>query len=165
MKIGKFTLPHRINAGITHFTFSLRKIFWMPIFGLIIASMLFNLPQAGFISLELFMSLLTVHLFLVFVFPLMRFTRRFIIKGLIIGMFNLISWFVQLLFIFSNEIISSLWHLPFHFSLGFFLTMSFSGYTMATSPREISEEYSTFIILNSIFLISGVILLIAGQFL
>ena len=164
MKMAKFTLSHRITAGITHFTFSLRKIFWMPIFGLLIASILFNLFQAGFLSLEIFLSLLTVHLFLVFVFPLMRFTRKFIIKGLIIGIFNLISWFILLLFTFSNEIISSLWHLPFHFALGFFLTMSFSGYTMATSPREISEEYSTFIILNSIFLITGVILIIVGQF-
>ncbi|GAH09323.1 unnamed protein product, partial [marine sediment metagenome] len=50
----------------------------------------------------------------------------------------------------------------YFFWVSFFSTMSLSGYTMATSPSEIQEEYPIFSMLNKVLLTISLILLVIG---
>ena len=162
MKLAKFSLTHRMRAWVTHTTFLLRKIFLLPIIGFL-AIFLIGLPWMNKLSwvVELISWIIISNGLVSILFPLSNFTRRFIIKGLFFGFLTSvvlggISWLLHgsLIFILLNIIL--------FFWIAFFSTMSFSGYTMATSPREIQEEYSIFSIINKVLLISGTILSIIG---
>ena len=83
------------------------------------------------------------------------------IKGIIVGIFNLlflgiISW------LFYRNLEYSLWNMCFYFWVAFFSTMSFSGYTFSTGPREIDQEYALFRPLNMTLLILGLVLSTLG---
>ncbi|MFX0100682.1 MAG: methyltransferase domain-containing protein [Candidatus Hodarchaeota archaeon] len=157
MKRANFSIGHRSVAGVTHLTFSIRKIFMFPLLALLLLSIILKNPRILQFDVEMLISLILTNLLLVVIFPLTKFTRAFIIKGLIMGLFNTavmasLSWFL------IRQDWAFLWHSCFHFWIGVFSTMSFSGYTMATSPREIGEEYPKFIAINITFLIIGIIL-------
>jgi hypothetical protein len=98
---------------------------------------------------------------LAIIFPITDFTRRFIVKGAVIGTINSFCLGILAFFI-HHSLIFTLLNLALLFWVGFFSTMSFSGYTMATSPREIAEEYPLFKIFNWIALILGIILSTLG---
>jgi len=143
MKIAKFNIFHRIRAGITHTTFLFRKIFLIPIFALLILFMLIGrLNQIWWIG-EISLNIIITNFLISILFPLSNFTRKFIYKGIFFGLMNIIilggiGWIIH------NSIIYILWHLGFYFWISYFSTMSFSGYSMATSPREIQAEYPVF---------------------
>jgi hypothetical protein len=160
MKRAKFTLLHRIRAGITHTTFLLRKIFLIPLFILF-----FTLGFLDYVNIinkfwmigDLFVWILFPNLLLTFFYPIANFTRKFIIKSILFGALNTIiigftTWLLRgsILFTFLN--------LVFLFWIGFFTTMSFSGYTMRTNPREIQNEYKLFKKINYILLPLALIL-------
>ncbi len=161
MKIAKFTVSHRIRAGITHTTFLLRKIFLLPL--IIIAGLLLALNwenKLWWIG-ELFMWIIITNAIIAFLFPLSNFTRKFINKGIFFGTINIlvlggISW------ILHGSLLFILWNLSFYFWIAFFSTMSFSGYTMSTSPREIQTEYRLFLMVNKILLIISLFFLAFG---
>ncbi len=160
MKRAKFSLSHRIRAGITHTTFLLRKIFIIPLFILIVSLGTldyFNLINKLWFIGDLFIWILFPNLLLTFFYPISEFTRKFIIKGILFGTINMIilgfaTWILRgsLLFMGLNLI--------FLFWIGFFTTISFSGYTMTTNPREIQEEYKTFRKINYVLLPISLIL-------
>ena len=160
MKRAKFTLSHRIRAGITHTTFLLRKVFLIPLFILF-----FTLGFLDYVNIfnkfwmigDLFVWILFPNLLLTFFYPIANFTRKFIIKSILFGALNMIilgftTWILRgsLLFTYLN--------LVFLFWIGFFTTMSFSGYTMRTNPREIQNEYKLFKKINYILLPLALIL-------
>ncbi|MHA1844618.1 MAG: hypothetical protein ACTSWE_10200, partial [Promethearchaeota archaeon] len=156
MRIARFTLGHRIRAGITHFTFLLRKIFLIPLLLLTTLFTPLNWSSGLMWTAEFVLSLIFINLILVILFPLTNFTRSFIKKGIIYGGINsalmtLITWFFHAILLYS------LFNLVFHFWIGFFNTMSFSGFTMPTNPREIQEEYPLFNKANKIFFSIGII--------
>jgi hypothetical protein len=161
MKLAKFTLFHRIRAGITHTTFLFRKIFLLPLIGLTLLFLALNLFNKlwwiGQVSLWIVVANFTVAL----LFPLSIFTRRFIYKGIFFGIINIIL-LGGLSYLISNSIFTILWYISFYFWVTFFSTMSFSGYTMATSPREIQEEYPIFNLINKILFTLSLILLALG---
>ncbi|MFO8018416.1 MAG: methyltransferase domain-containing protein [Promethearchaeia archaeon] len=160
MKRAKFTLSHRIRAGVTHTTFLFRKIFAKPLIVIFLA--LFLLNYFNFINRlwwmgDLILWLLIPNLLIPIIYPLSQFTRKFIFKGTLFGTINIflsgfISWVMygSLLYSALNSIL--------FFWITFFSTMSFSGYTMSTNPRKIQEEYSTFRKINVILLLSAIIL-------
>ena len=162
MKLAKFSLSHRMRAWVTHTTFLLRKIFLLPIIGfffIFLLSLLWinKLAWVG----ELIAWIIISNGLISILFPLSNFTRSFIKKGMFFGFLTVvvlggISWILHgsLIFILLNVIL--------FFWIAFFSTMSFSGYTMATSPTEIQEEYSSFRRINKILLITGTILSIIG---
>ncbi len=166
MKIAKFTFSHRIRAGITHTTFLLRKIFLkVSVLLLILLLALWFLGLIEFNRLfiigELLLAVIFTNLMLSILFPITNFTRKFIIKGIFIGIVNSICLgFVM--YIVHQSIALVLLNICFIFWLGLFSTMSFSGYTMASSPREIASEYPIFRVLNLIFIILGIILSTIG---
>ena len=158
MKLAKFTLSHRIRAGITHTTFLFRKIFIIPLIVLILTLLILNqvnnLWWIGELALWIFVSNAVIAL----LFPLSHFTRNFIIKSIFFGITNLvlissISW------IFHNSIIFLTLNAGILFWVSFFSTMSFSGYTMATNPRVIQNQYPTFRKINISLIIIVIILL------
>jgi len=161
MKLAKFTLFHRIRAGITHTTFLFRKIFLLPLIVLIILFSAINWFNKLWWIGELTLWILCTNLVIVLLFPLARFTRRFIFKGIFFGIINIIL-FGGLSYLIHNSIYYILWHICFYFWITFFSTMSFSGYTMTTSPREIQEEYPIFSVMNKILLVLSLILLALG---
>ncbi len=156
MKIAHFSLAHRFRAGITHLTFSFRKIF---IFPLLVITLVFLGMQwiNGLLWVgEIALSIILINAIISIFFPITNFTRCFIIKGTCFGVINvavmsIITWYIQysIIYIVLNILI--------FFWLGFFTTMSFSGYTMTTNPREIQEQYSLFSIINIVILILGII--------
>lgn len=155
MKIAQFSLKHRLRAGITHLTFLFRKIFIIPLILLTVLFLIFNLIIGIIWIAEVIFSIILANFFISIFFPITKFTRKFITKGICFGFLNLFSmmfllWFInpQMLYIFFNGIL--------HFWFGFFSTMSFSGYTMSTNPREIQEEYSLFSKINKTILIIGI---------
>jgi len=167
MKLAKFTLSNRIRAGITHTTFLFRRIFIFPliamIFIFILLGFLVNLRWfykiwlLGEVSLWIVIANILITLF----YPIVRFTRKFIYKGILFGVFNL---FILLGFnwILHQNFLNILWSSWFYFWIAFFSTMSFSGYTMATSPNEIQVEYPTFTLINKTLLTLSIIFLIIG---
>ena len=64
-----------------------------------------------------------------------------------------ISWIIH------NSITFLLLNSGIVFWISFFSTMSFSGYTMATNPREIQNEYPTFRKINLSLIIVVIVLI------
>jgi len=167
MRLAKFTFPKRLEAGITHLTFLLRKFLLWPTILSVVALLLLsssgiNLLQ--YIGQRLFSVLgwiwivITItNLLIALAFPMVDFTRSFMKKGLILSVISaLIGTFLSLA-VFTSPIYC-ITNFVFLFWLGFFSTMSFSGYTMASSPREIKAEYAKFSKVNQILLILVLIL-------
>ena len=164
MKLARFTLKHRFRAFITHTTFLLRKIFALPLIALFLISFVLNLIGlfdklwwAG----ELLLWIIFSNFVITFLLPLSKFTRRFIYKGIFFGIINALALGI-LTYILHNSIFYVLWSIAFIFWISFFSTMSLSGYTMATSPSEIQEEYPTFSIINKILLTISLISMVVG---
>ncbi len=158
MKLAKFSAFHRSRAALTHFTFSIRKIFWIPLLVLLGAFAFTRIWAFAMFSAGMFLSILLINLLFVIAFPVVNFTRRFILKGIILGLIHvlvmgMVSWFVL-----GASLMSIAWDTCFHFWIAFFSTMSFSGYTFDTSPREIGAEYPWFTKLNVVLAISGAFL-------
>ncbi len=162
MKIAKFTLDHRLCAGITHTTFLFRKIFVYPILALLIFYLIMNWFDQLFWVAEFCLWIIVTNIIVSILFPLSNFTRRFILKGIFFGLINMlilgtITWYIH------ASILTALFNALFYFWLAFFCTMSFSGYTMSTNPREIQVEYIIFRKLNMILLVLSIILVFIGQ--
>jgi len=156
MKLAKFTLKHRIRAGITHTTFLFRKIYILPLLGLIFLLLVFNQIKNLFWIGELATWIIISNFIISITFPLSNFTRKFVLKAIFYGILNLI---ILSLIIWSihASLIYNLLQWPIVLWISFFSTMSFSGYTMATSPREIQLEYPTFRKINIILMIIALI--------
>lgn len=163
MKLAKFTASHRLRAAITHTTFLLRKIFLWPSFALFL--ILFGLTLLNVIEIselwivgEIWLWVIITNTTIMILFPITNFTRKFITKGIIYGVINVvllgyISW------LFHSSLPLIFWSSCFYFWLAFFSTMSYSGYTMATSPKEIQDEYPTFSKINRILWVISLITL------
>jgi hypothetical protein len=160
MKRAKFTLTHRTRAGITHTTFLMRKIFLLPLLLLLISFLgldIINMINKTWIIGDILFWIIFPNILLIFFYPISNFTRNFIIKSIFFGFINafslsLISWIFQKSFLYiSLNFIFFIW-------IGFFTSMSFSGYTMSTNPREIRDEYPLFQKLNYILLCLALIL-------
>ncbi|MFW9823745.1 MAG: methyltransferase domain-containing protein [Candidatus Thorarchaeota archaeon] len=165
-KLAKFTSSHRLRAFITHTTFLLRKVFFLPTIILLVLlfGLSFNHPfwlskiwRLG----EIWLWIIVTNGLIAFFFPLSEFTRKFIFKGIFYGALNIIL-LGGLTLILHNNFYLILWNCIFYFWLAFFSTMSMSGYTMATSPGEIQEEYPIFRIIHLPLLIIGIILMLSG---
>ena len=164
MKLAKFTLKHRFRGFITHTTFLLRKIFLLPLIALFLISFVLNLIGlfdkfwwAG----ELLLWIIISNFLIIFLFPISKFTRRFIYKGIFFG--TLISIALgALTYFLHNSIVYTVLNIAFFFWISFFSTMSLSGYTMATSPKEIQEEYPIFSRINKILLTISLISMVVG---
>ena len=167
MKLAKFSLKHRIRAGITHTTFLYRKIFLIPL--ICILALIFSLNI--FLGLEwstnlwwvgeIFLWILITNLIICLLFPLSNFTRCFICKGIFFGIINVIV-LGALTWILHNSIWYVLLNLCLFMWIAFFSTMSFSGYTMSTSHREIQATYPIFTTINIILLIASIVLSTLG---
>jgi ubiquinone/menaquinone biosynthesis C-methylase UbiE len=152
MKLAKFTFTQRIRAGITHITFLYRKIFWLPLLGLLILLLALNKANYLFWVGELAIWIILSNAIISIFFPLSKFTRKFVLKALFFGaitlfILSLLTWLIHysVIYVLLQSLII--------FWLSFFSTMSFSGYTMATSPREIQLEYPIFRRINIILII------------
>jgi len=164
MKLARFTLKHRFRGFITHTTFLLRKIFLLPLFASFL--ILFVLNLIGLVDKlwwvgELLLWITISNLLITFLFPISKFTRRFIYKGIFFGILNVVV-LGALTYMLHNSIVYILWNISFFFWISFFSTMSLSGYTMATSPSEIQEEYPIFSTINRILLAISVISMVFG---
>lgn len=164
MKLAKFTLKHRFRGFITHTTFLLRKIFLLPFIGLFLVFLILNslnlFAKLWWVG-ELLLWIVTANFIITFTYPLANFTRRFILKGIFFGTLNIFILGI-ISFLFHKSIIFTLFNLSFFLWVSFFSTMSLSGYTMATSPSEIQEEYPRFKILNKVLLTISLISLVIG---
>ena len=164
MKLAKFTLKHRFRGFITHTTFLLRKIFLLPLIGLFLVFLILNslnlFAKLWWVG-ELLLWIVTANFIITFIYPLANFTRRFILKGIFFGTLNIFILGI-ISFLFHKSIIFTLFNLSFFLWVSFFSTMSLSGYTMATSPSEIQEEYPRFKILNKVLLTISLISLVIG---
>ncbi|MHA1612474.1 MAG: methyltransferase domain-containing protein [Promethearchaeota archaeon] len=171
MRTIKFGIRERTVAGITHLTFLLRKIYLIPLLGImagaLLLDILFNLDAIAQISLnhlfwELLGGMIWANILLILGFQLTNFTRSFVIKS---------SFFASLMGI-SMGLVLSLSHSSwlygglasvFFMWVGFFTTMSLSGYTPLTSVREIKSEYPLYQKTARILLYSGILLYLLGN--
>ncbi len=167
MKLAKFTLSHRIRAGLTHTMFLFRKIFIYPIIGMSILFFLLGFIFGGewfhkfwWIG-EFSLWIVIANSFITLFYPISKFTRNFIYKGMLFASFNLFI-LIGLNWIIHHNFLNILWYSWFYFWITIFSTMSFSGYTMATSPNEIQAEYPTFSLINKVLLTLSVIFLALG---
>jgi ubiquinone/menaquinone biosynthesis C-methylase UbiE len=166
MKLAKFSGSHRVRAGITHTTFLFRKIFlWPSILLLLILSgfVVFNLLSLSSLWTvgEIWLWIILTNIIITLLFPLTKFTRKFIIKGIFFGAL-IIALFSGIIWLLNGSLYYILLNLFFYFWIAFFSTMSFSGYTMATSPQEIQDEYPVFSKLNKILFLIGIITKVIG---
>ncbi len=161
MKLARFSLSHRLRAGITHTTFLFRKVFLLPSIALFLLLMVLVLTDTLWIGKlwivgEFWLWIIITNTLIAILIPITNFTRKFIIKGIIFGVINLLL-FSGIYWLLGTSIPSIFLSLCLYFWLAFFATMSFSGYTMATSPREIQDEYPIFTKINMTLLIIGLI--------
>ncbi len=166
MKLAKFTISHRFRAEITHTTFLLRKIFLWPSIALILLFIGLSFINTVWISQllivgEIWLWIIIANALIAIFFPITKFTRKFVNKGVIFGVINVLL-FGGISWLFHYSLLSILLSSIFYFWLAFFSTISFSGYTMATSPREIQDEYPIFSKINMILLIIGLVTKIIG---
>jgi len=161
MKLAKFTLYHRIRAGVTHISFLIRKIFILPLIALVLLFSLLTWFNKLWWVGELSLWIITANMVVALLFPFSRFTRKFMFKGIFFGIINIIL-LGGLSFLIHKNIYYVLWQLGFYFWVTFFSVMSFSGYSMATSPREIQEEYPIFNLTNKILIVLSIVLLTLG---
>ncbi len=166
MKLAKFTISHRFRAEITHTTFLLRKIFLWPSIAIILLFTGLSFINPVWITQllivgEIWLWIIIANALIAIFFPITKFTRKFINKGIIFGVINVLL-FGGISWLFHYSLLSILLSSIFYFWLAFFSTMSFSGYTMATSPREIQDEYPIFSKINMILLIIGLVTKIIG---
>jgi SAM-dependent methyltransferase len=166
-KVAKFTIDHRMQAGLTHFTFQARMFFLLVTIALIAAGVGLFTTWAGAGGIlaftgEMWISLLTINFLLLGVgYPITCVTRCFVKKSFIVGALNAAIVGVAM-WLLEFPTVTFTWNLPFQFWLGFFTTMSFSGFTMDTSPREIAGEFVRFQVLNVAFLALGIALSTVG---
>ncbi len=161
MKHIDFSLSHRMRAGFTHSTFLLRKIFLIPILLLSIILMGTNGVNKLWIIGDFIAAIIISNYLIAILFPISKFTRRFIIKGFLFGLINTIV-LVILTYLLHQSLFFTIINIALYFWLTFFSTMSFSGYSFATGPREIGVEYPFFRIINYVSLIIGLVLSIIG---
>ncbi|MCP4762454.1 MAG: methyltransferase domain-containing protein, partial [archaeon] len=90
MKHIDFSLSHRMRAGFTHSTFLLRKIFLIPIFILSIILLGTNGVNKIWIIADFMVAIIVSNFLIAIEFPISKFTRRFIFKGLLNGLINTI---------------------------------------------------------------------------
>ena len=169
MRLAKFTIKHRMKAGVGHTSFLERKIFLkfaiIPLV-ILIALGIFDttwIPKLLVIG-EVLLSVAVINIFIAVFIPITTFTRRFVIKGYILGALGAIIQSILTLII-HQSIIYIVFTFTFYYWVGFFSTMSFSGSTMATSPSEIQNEYPLFKKIHKTLLILGIISLSIGVFL
>ena len=156
-----FNFFHRTRAGVTHTTFLLRMIFIYPFLLLLLLGLLLS-PSWGELAVELLIAVVGINFLIAWGFPLSRFTRHFILKGILFGGIGSVVLTVCYA-LFRHEIWIAFFHLLFYFWIGFFSTMSFSGYTFDTGPREIANEYPLFNKIHLITLIISLVLLLLGS--
>ncbi|KKL71107.1 hypothetical protein LCGC14_2098220 [marine sediment metagenome] len=166
MKLAKFTPFHRLRAGITHTTFLLKMIFMKPTIILILLSLGLAFIDPLWVRRlwaigELWLWIIIANGLIAGFFPITNFTRRFIIKGITFGILTVIA-LSSVSWLFHQNIFLILLNSVFYFWLAFFSTMSFSGYSMATSPKEIQDEYPAFRKIHLILLISSLVLYAIG---
>lgn len=147
-KLARFTSSHRLRAFITHTTFLLRKIFLWPTVILLLLLLGLSFINTFWIDKfwrvgEIWLWIALANFLIASLFPLTNFTRKFLFKGIFFGILNLlflggITWVIH------RSLLLIIWNSCFYFWLAFFSTMSFSGYSMTTSPAEIQEEYPIF---------------------
>jgi ubiquinone/menaquinone biosynthesis C-methylase UbiE len=162
MRLAKFVFSKRLEAGVTHLTFLLRKfMLWPSIFSVITLLVLMGsgINSLQFISWTFFSILgwiwlgtILTNLIIAIIFPIVDFTPVFMKKGIFLSAISSIISIFPAWLLFPS-LFYTITNLVFLFWLGFFSTMSFSGYTMASSPRQIKLEYAKFTKINQILLI------------
>jgi len=167
MKLAKFTLSHRARAGLTHITFLFRKIFVYPLVLLVILFLTLGIFMDVSSNyqwlLELCLAIVIANGIIFLSLPISGFTTCFVKKGLFYGLISglvlsYLSWLLH------NSIILVLLSFLFYYWIAFFSTMSFSGYTMASNPREIQHAYPIFAKINIILLVVSLIPLTISLF-
>ncbi|OLS12847.1 MAG: hypothetical protein RBG13Loki_3542 [Promethearchaeota archaeon CR_4] len=143
MRIAHFSLAKRFQAGITHGTFLLRKFLFWP--SIILLALFIGFQWWSFLLILgwAWVTVASTALFIALLFPIVNRVRSFTRKGYFFGTVAAILCGIALLFVqgftplFPGCVTLQFW-------LGFFTTMSFSGYTMESSPRTIQGEYPAF---------------------
>lgn len=165
MRMVPFQLPNRMLAGVTHIAFLFRKLFALPIIALfVLGIILLALGVPTYLHLLWEPSLLIVvsNLFIMIAFPITRFTRSFVQKSIVFGLID--ALFIGILtFAIHYSWIYGILSMGIGFWLGFFSTMSFSGYTPLTSVREIQAEYQLYRKLYRIFQVVGILLYVLAN--
>jgi len=157
MRVIKFSLGHRLRALITHLTFLIRKVFIYQLTLVAVLLLIFEPFIHEFnLFLEILFAIILTNTIMPILLPMTGFTRSFILKGLFFGTLNVILLSIISWILYQNSIIILL-SIPFFFWIAFFSTMSFSGFTMHTSPSEIRAQYSKFKIINLILLVISII--------
>ncbi|MHA1746803.1 MAG: methyltransferase domain-containing protein [Promethearchaeota archaeon] len=161
MNSANFDLFHRLRAGVTHAMFLYRKIFFLPLVVAGFLMLIFGLDAKLWVLRDYILSILVINLGIAMLFPLSNFSRKFILKGFFFGALSGLLFALGVYLIYAD-----IWYsgsiVVLYFWTAYFSTMSFSGYTFATSPREIANEYKRFSLLNRIFLASGTIIYVIG---
>ena len=146
MRMANFTPFHRVRAWVTHSSFLLRRVYSPTIIGaflLLILLGFFGQPNRYWIVIDFIAFTIVANFIIAMAFPLTNYTRDFLKKAEFFGILTIIA--VSILLWFEHGVLGFIfWNMPLMFWLGYFSTMSFSGYTMATSPREIKAIYPKF---------------------
>jgi ubiquinone/menaquinone biosynthesis C-methylase UbiE len=155
MKIAKFSLSHRARAGLSHTTFLLRRIFVYPVILLFILLLALNRINHLWWIGEFIISIVIINAIISYGFPLSKFTRCFIKKGLFFSGLNLVILGV-LNWVLHGSLIYLIWNSIIYIWLSFFSTMSFSGFTMESNPSEIQSIYPLFTKINLVLMILSI---------
>ena len=161
MRLAEFTPFHRQRACLTHISFLMRKIFLKPLLLLAVILAITQQFASFWVLGEIIVAVIISNLVIAVAIPLTKYTRQFLEKVKIFGTVNAILLTV-LSMLFHQSLFLPWFFTVFFYWLGFFSTMSFSGYTMATSPREIRAEYPEFTKKNRMLKIGGVLLGLLG---
>jgi ubiquinone/menaquinone biosynthesis C-methylase UbiE len=161
MRVIHFTIAKRIQAGITHGSFLLRKFMFWPSILLLALFLGFQWWDGVAILGWAWITVVSTALFLAILFPVANRWRSFTKKSIFFGVLGAIICAIALLLVqaftptFPGWVVLQFW-------LGYFATMSFSGYTMESSPRAIQGEYPAFMRWNWRVLAIALTLIVLG---
>ncbi len=144
MRVAHFTLPKRFQAGVTHGTFLLRKFLFWPSVLLLAVFLGFQWWEGITILGWAWITVASTALFIALFFPIANRWRSFTKKSLLFGTLGAVLCGIALLIVQQGFTPTFPGSVALQFWLGYFTTMSFSGYTMESSPRAIQGEYPAF---------------------
>lgn len=162
MRVVQFTLPKRIQAGVTHGTFLLRKFLFWPSVLLLAVFLGFQWWEGISILGWAWITVASTALFIALLFPIAKRWQSFTKKSLFFGTLGAVLCGIALLIFQQGYTPTFPGSVALQFWLGYFATMSFSGYTMESSPRAIQGEYPTFMKWNWRLLVIALTLIVVG---
>ena len=161
--IAKFSVEKRIEAGLSHTAFLIRRFILLPSLVLLLISIFLKSLLLVHTVQLVWILIIFMNMLFALIYPMFNKITVFYRKGLLYATFFTALFMICLLF---SKVQLDIFLIIGFASLVFWLSLasvlSFSGYTMETSAREIQAEYPIFLKIQKSILYISIIFIALG---